>query len=665
MGAVVTAEVSCPGRIVGTVRQRTVIVPKRPRGRPPRPIPDRPTCPDGHPGRVILWGRRRWTCAPYRRQRARCLPADRTRPHTFSLDQRQTTPDHPAGESCPACDVTPTASQGPRSPVDYLHTATEVGLLLGLVGRGASLRAASQAVRLAAGRSIAEPSGTVWASRACALAARYVDLFGATIERALAPDRWPAILVLDAKPFGFRAYGAETHGEAWERAERAGVALVAAGADDPARRPVAWRIGFAGDETTASWSDFLAELPGEPSWVVTDGSEALRIAVRRRWPKAVLYACEYHLGRALRKAATADGIWADDPLHARRFERAFWSEADWNALVELVLEANTPALLRWVAANDPLVRRQLALRARFRGYPRSNAAAERIADALEARFPRRRRYSLRNAKRLGLVFALIRAELAGVAEPARLAAIVKHELRLLPPRFSVDWNALVDRHSEPCSIAKLLIAARDRARRDTAAYMADAKTRSVLRLLEAENAARAAAGLPPLVASVRPGRRTLSVDVRGLCLSDFPSVLRDWDPAANGDLDPATIRAGSSVVAAWRCARCDHQWRAPIDQRTKRLTRCQRCRTERADGRNSLAGVRPELLAEWDTEANRPLRPERIKATYDRAVIWRCPDDPAHPPYRMSPATRTRRSVGCPLHRKMRERTPPQASQAA
>lgn len=63
------------------------------------------------------------------------------------------------------------------------------------------------------------------------------------------------------------------------------------------------------------------------------------MAVRKRWPKANLYACEFHLGRALRSAASADGIWPDDPLHQVRFERAFWTVEDWNALVELVLEA--------------------------------------------------------------------------------------------------------------------------------------------------------------------------------------------------------------------------------------------------------------------------------------------------------------------------------------
>ncbi len=629
-------------------------------------IPGRPrACPEGHAGRVILWGRRHWTSAPFRRQRVRCLPADGARPHTFSLDRRQNTADHPTGERCPSCDVTPTATDGPLSPVDYLHSANEIGLLLGLVGRGTSLRAASRAVRLAAHRSVTDKDGMGHASRACGLAARYVDLFGATIDREFAPRRWPAILVLDAKPFGLRAYGADEHGEIWDRSERAGTALIAAGGDDPKRPLSAWRIGFAGDETAASWSDFLAELPGEPAWVVTDGSEALRIAVKKRWPKANLYACEFHLGRALRSAASADGIWPDDPLHQVRFERAFWTVEDWNALVEIVLEANAPTLFRWVAANDALVRRQLALQRRFRGFPRSNGAAERVADWLGTRFGRQRRYSLRNAKRLTLVFGLIRAELAGQADPARLAAIVKRELAALPARFTVDWTALIDRRREPCSLAKLLIGARDRGRRDTAAYMASAKTRSVLRLLADENEARAVAGLPPLVASVRPGRRTASVDVRGLLLErDFPAKARDWDVERN-TVELATVAAGSGYLAAWRCHRCGYRWRAEVNQRTKRLTRCQRCHTERADGRNSLAAVRPELVAEWDAEVNRPLRPERIKATYDKAVVWRCLTDPAHPPYRMSPVTRARRTIGCPLHRTMRQRGPREGSQAA
>ena len=617
-------------------------------------MPDRPkTCPEGHRGKLILWGRREWTSAPFRRQRMRCLPSDGTKPHTFSLPHRQNTPDHPHGEDCSVCDVRPAPTQGPFSLVDFFHTGSEIARLLQLVGRGTSLRRSSQTVRLEAQRFVEDEHGMRHASRELDLAARYLDLFGAEIDHELAPRRWPRLLVLDSKPFGLRAYGAATHGERWDPNARAGAVLVAVGGNDRTRPPKAWRIGFAGDESAASWLDFLGGLEGDPAWVVADGSKAIRKAVRKRWPKATFYACEFHLGRALAEAALRAGIWPADPAHASLFERAFWSEADWNALATFALDEDRPELIRWVADNDALVRRQVRLRGPFFGYPRSNAAAEQIGDVIDRRFGRRRRYSLRNAKRLALIFALLRAEQAGQADLAMYAAIVKRRLLALEGPFHFDWRVLEDPADRLCSIARLLIGARDRARRDTAAYMADAKTRSVLRLLDEENAARAAGGLAPLVASVKPGRRTLSVDVAGLMLErDFPRLARDWDRAAN-ERDLATISAGSGYEAHWRCHRCGHRWIAPVDQRTKRLTRCERCHTERADGRNSFAAVHPGLVAEWDRAANAPLRPERIKATYDRTVVWRCLADPSHPPYRMSPRTRAKTDIGCPIHRRM------------
>jgi hypothetical protein len=57
-------------------------------------------------------------------------------------------------------------------------------------------------------------------------------------------------------------------------------------------------------------------------------------------------------------------------------------------------------------------------------------------------------------------------------------------------------------------------------------------------------------------------------------------------------------------------------------------------------------------VREWDAAANAPLRPDRIKATYDKTVRWTCPDDPEHPAYRMSPFTRSKLPVGCPLCRR-------------
>jgi hypothetical protein len=71
------------------------------------------------------------------------------------------------------------------------------------------------------------------------------------------------------------------------------------------------------------------------------------------------------------------------------------------------------------------VRQQVAFHKQFFGFPRSNAAAERILDWIDKRFGRRRRYSLRNAARLQLVLALVRAFHAGQADLATFAGVVK------------------------------------------------------------------------------------------------------------------------------------------------------------------------------------------------------------------------------------------------
>ncbi len=182
--------------------------------------------------------------------------------------------------------------------MDFFHTATEIARLLQLVGRGLSLRRSSEMVRLEAHRYAEDALGMRYASRQCELAARHLDVLGGEIDRALAPARWPRILVLDSKPLNLWAHGAAEHGERWNPDDRAGAVLVAVGDDDPAVRLKPWRIGLAGDETADSWRDFLDELPGAPEWVAADGAGAIASAVRAKWPGAVFYGCECHLGRA-------------------------------------------------------------------------------------------------------------------------------------------------------------------------------------------------------------------------------------------------------------------------------------------------------------------------------------------------------------------------------
>lgn len=624
-------------------------------GRPRLEIANRPTeCSSGHRGSITLWGRRDWTSAPFRRQRFRCVPADGSAPHTFSLGRRRSTEHHAGGEECLTCDIKPGVAQGPISPADYFHTATEIAHLLQLVAQGMSLRRASRTIRLEAHRYWEDQHGFRHTSRQHTLAARYLDLFGTAIDKALAPTKCPRILILDSKPLNVRAYGADDFDPLWNREERGGAVLVAMGADGPGQRPMPWRIGLAPDETGRSWIDFLDEIDpdGEgPEWVVADGAKAIPIAVLRRWPNANFYSCEFHLGRALKEAARSDGI---DPEHANNamiFRQALWSNLDWDTLCAFASSKPAPVLQRWCRANDALVRQQVALHKQFYGFPRSNGSAERVLDWIDKRFGKRRRYSLRNAARLQLVFALVRAFHAGQADLGTFGAIVKATMRDLRPDQHFAWTARHDPRTRLCSIGQLIVDAHDRTQKGRATYMAAAKARSVIANVAAQNEALAEIGAPPMEATVAPGRATASVKVAGMMLTDFPLVARDWDATKN-DRALETIRAGIDYPAHWTCHRCGHEWQAPVQRRCSRQTRCERCSTERADGQNSLAAMHPDLVREWDAAGNGALRPDRIKATYDKTVSWRCLEDPEHATYRMSPLTRSKVPIGCPLCRR-------------
>ncbi len=514
------------------------------------------------------------------------------------------------------------------------------------------MRQASQATRFEAQRFEVDRFGSRRASREADLAADYLDAFGEAVDAAIAPQAWPRILVLDSKPLGVRAYRADAWGA--DEQIRAGALLMAVGKNAPSESSRCWRIGLAGDETAASWFDFLSEIEdGEPEWVVFDGANAIAEAVKARWPQAIAYACEYHLRQNLEAVAHADAV-ALDPAMGAAVRRAQWSVADWDTLSQLARSARATHIRKWIGQRGAQIRRQIEHREAHRGYPRGNGPAENMIVKVDAAIEHRR-FNFRNARRLQLLLSLMRAELAGDADTARYARIIKDAIEAAHGRPLIDWDAHHDPIVDPCSLSELLVLARERAEAAQTTYMTQAKARSVVSIVADGNAKRAAAGLPLLQATVSPGRRTASVKVRGMMLSDFPDIFAEWADDLN-DVDKATIRAGTDRVVHWRCA-AGHTWRAPVSQRTIRQTRCGDCFTERADTTNSVATLWLELLEEWDADANRPLTPERTKITYARAVWWRCLKNLDHPRYKMTPRTRGGRDVGCgTCRREARER---------
>ena len=102
-----------------------------------------------------------------------------------------------------------------------------------------------------------------------------------------------------------------------------------------------------------------------------------------------------------------------------------------------------------------------------------------------------------------------------------------------------------------------------------------------------------------------------------------PDLLSEWDFEKNTAVTPQTVTKGSQKSVFWRCAQ-GHSWRAQINSRVAGRG-CPYCSNRKVwKGFNDLASVRPELVADWDTERNAPLTPENALASSKKAVWWRC-----------------------------------------
>ncbi|KAG5474164.1 hypothetical protein CUR178_04276 [Leishmania enriettii] len=105
----------------------------------------------------------------------------------------------------------------------------------------------------------------------------------------------------------------------------------------------------------------------------------------------------------------------------------------------------------------------------------------------------------------------------------------------------------------------------------------------------------------------------------------FPELAAEYAAAGDGaNATPVSdVKTDSAVVAAWRCATCDHVWRSGVFVRCILKNECPRCTANRM---TTLAKVRPDLLQLWDSNRNNPfLRPEEVSADSKQSVFWNCP----------------------------------------
>lgn len=104
--------------------------------------------------------------------------------------------------------------------------------------------------------------------------------------------------------------------------------------------------------------------------------------------------------------------------------------------------------------------------------------------------------------------------------------------------------------------------------------------------------------------------------------SQFPEIAAEWDFEKNMPLQPTEVTHGSGRKVFWRCPE-GHSYQASIANRKR--TGCPICVGQIVvAGVNDLASARPELVADWDFEANAPLTPQEVSAMSGRKVSWKC-----------------------------------------
>jgi len=426
-------------------------------GRPRNPTAERPPCPLGHAGRVLLNGYYGQT-GHYRRPRYKCYPSAGGKPHPFQLPlgRRQPTPDHPHGPSCQDCGHLVARHEGAETARRYFYSTRDIADMLVELGRGTSLRKASAAARRSTARLTRDQYGNRRVSYHAQLAINQLAVFGPVVTDALLPQTWPRSVVLDGTPFLRRTTyddGAPRQGGP------IGFALYAAyGYTGGKGTGLLWRMDMRGANDNIEWAEFLRSLATDeaapPDWVVTDGSGAIQRAVKQVWPKATLYVCEAHLLRRGEKILAKDHIYGGHELFDL-WRQAQWSRERWQTFLDALESSKADNMRSWTAKKRALIERQFDIRLPER--PRSTGALE-TALANTKKLIGTRHYVFRNAARLRLLLGLVTLHEREEADPRVYAEVIRKALVANGGKAPARARALNDPKAVPSIAAEAALA---------------------------------------------------------------------------------------------------------------------------------------------------------------------------------------------------------------
>jgi hypothetical protein len=350
----------------------------------------------------------------HRRQRYKCVPRGRGKPHVFT----ELLPREEAWQStCEHCERPLERREGPKAPRHYQFVARGIAEALQAVGAGSSYMRAARISRERARRfRVDAESGELRESDHGQLVADWVEVFAPVLFAPFRPLTWPTqgSLLLDHLPF--RVHAEDESGGYISGGKVAFDVFCAVGFS--AGRPKLCLAQAFPNARPANWRAFLGALPGEPQRVVCDAHVGMLAALAERWPHTELQQCEWHLQHALeRMLAKQARIRPSAELEELccRAPGALAGYSSWRAFLCAAQPVENRRLKQWIATNAGLIEAQFTRRAllpRRAGRPLTTAALEQLARPIvTALHPRR--YAFKNRERLNRLLMLLQLHING------------------------------------------------------------------------------------------------------------------------------------------------------------------------------------------------------------------------------------------------------------
>ncbi|GAA5505288.1 zinc-ribbon domain-containing protein [Novipirellula caenicola] len=109
------------------------------------------------------------------------------------------------------------------------------------------------------------------------------------------------------------------------------------------------------------------------------------------------------------------------------------------------------------------------------------------------------------------------------------------------------------------------------------------------------------------------------------------ALSEEWHPIKNGDRKRDQIPYNSSYRAWWKCSKDPrHEWRSNVANRTIRGYGCPFCSGRKVISQDSIAGLFPDIAAEFHPDRNGDLRPDQLAPKSNKKVWWLCSTNRRH-----------------------------------